>query len=206
MVSPLPSPLPPPPPAPPTPPTASPPLPLPPIPVPPPPVPPPPAPRSITSQPQATHNPAPDTHELDNTLEKLRALQKQERPPVARANPLRGGAPDYGGSRTGDVTATLSAVQQGAIGDKVRECWDIDRGALGVETMSVQLIVTFDENGTARVAEFGPADSGRVGSDPRFRAFAERARRAVLDPRCANLPIPPSDLGRTGTLTFRFKP
>jgi hypothetical protein len=72
--------------------------------------------------------------------------------------------------------------------------------------MSVQLIVTYDASGTARLADFGPADIGRIGSDPRFRAFAERARRAVLDPRCANLPIPQADLGRTGTLTFRFKP
>ena len=109
-------------------------------------------------------------------------------------------------ARTGDITATLSSVQQGAIGDRVRECWGIDRGALGVETMSVQLVVTFDERGVARIADFGPADLGRVGSDPRFRAFAERARRAVLDPHCSNLPVPPSDLGRTGTLTFRFKP
>jgi len=160
----------------------------------------------VTSQPNVTKNPVADTRELNNTLEKLRALQAQTKPPTARVNPVRGGAPQVGGSRTGDVTATLSSVQMGAIGDKVRECWDIDRGALGIETMSVQLIVTFDERGTARDAEFGPADVGRVGSDPRFRAFAERARRAVLDPRCSDLPLPPSDLGRTGTLTFRFKP
>jgi hypothetical protein len=160
----------------------------------------------VTSQPNVTRNPAPDTKELNNTLERLRALQKQEKPPTHVYNPVRGGNTSVGGSRTGDVTATLSSVQTGAIGDKVRECWDIDRGALGVESMSVQLIVTFDERGTARIADFGPADAGRIGSDPRFRAFAERARRAVLDPRCSNLPIPASDLGRTGTLTFRFKP
>jgi hypothetical protein len=153
-----------------------------------------------------TRNPAPDTRELNNTLDKLRALQQQQRPPTARVNPVRGGAPQVGGSRTGDITATLSSRDQGAIGDKVRECWDIDRGALGIETMSVQLVVTFDERGVARIADFGPADIGRVGSDARFRAFAERARRAVLDPRCSNLPIPAADLGRTGTLTFRFKP
>ncbi len=32
-------------------------------------------------------------------------------------------------------------------------------------------------------------------ADPRFRAFAERAVRAVLDPRCANLPLPKDKLG-----------
>ena len=43
-------------------------------------------------------------------------------------------------------------------------------------------------------------------SDPRFRAFAERARRAVLDPRCANLPLPNKVLGKVNVLTFRFSP
>jgi neural Wiskott-Aldrich syndrome protein len=39
-----------------------------------------------------------------------------------------------------------------------------------------------------------------------FRAFAERAVRAVLDPRCADLPLPQSMLGKTDVLTFQFKP
>jgi hypothetical protein len=43
-------------------------------------------------------------------------------------------------------------------------------------------------------------------SDPRFRAFAERAMRAIRDPRCSALPIPRSELGKIGKLTFRFKP
>ena len=48
-------------------------------------------------------------------------------------------------------------------------------------------------------------DTGKM-SDPRFRAFAERAVRAVLDAQCANLPLPKSLLGRQNTLTFRFSP
>jgi len=42
--------------------------------------------------------------------------------------------------------------------------------------------------------------------DPVFRAFAERAIRAVLDPRCASLPLPRNMLGQPRTLTFRFSP
>jgi hypothetical protein len=43
-------------------------------------------------------------------------------------------------------------------------------------------------------------------SDPVFRAFADRAINAVLDPRCANLPLPNHMLGRNTVLTFRFSP
>ena len=147
----------------------------------------------------------PDTDTLQNTLEKLRANQKQTKPPSARANPVQGGAPNAGGSRAGDITATLSEQQRGAIGAKVRECWTKDDGALGIEKMSVQLVVTVDPEGVARDAQVGDQDRGRMG-DPRFRAFAERAVRAVRDPHCASLPLPPSDLGKISTLTFRFKP
>ena len=43
-------------------------------------------------------------------------------------------------------------------------------------------------------------------SDPVYRAFAERAVRAVLDPHCANLPLPQSMMGKINVLTFRFSP
>ena len=142
---------------------------------------------------------------MDNTLARLRALQRQTQPPTGRPNPPAAAGPQVGGSRQGDITASLSAQQQGAIGDKVRECWTKDAGALELEKLSVQMVVTYDEAGTARLAEVGDADRGRMG-DPRFRAFAERAMRAVRDPRCASLPIPRNDLGKVGTLTFRFKP
>jgi hypothetical protein len=71
--------------------------------------------------------------------------------------------------------------------------------------MRVLLTVTTDASGTARVADVAPDDIGRM-SDPVFRAFAERARRAVLNPQCANLPLPQQMLGSAHTFTFRFSP
>jgi outer membrane biosynthesis protein TonB len=175
------------------------------LPLPPPPAPPPPAPPSTTSQPNPTQNPAPNTEALENTLIKLRAQQKQTQPPRALPNPQQGGAPNGGGNPQGNDTAALSADQRGAIGDHVRECWTYDAGALGVDQMQVLLTVTTDASGVARLAEVAGADQGRL-SDPVFRAFAERARRAVLDPHCADLPLPHNQLGKTNVLTFLFKP
>jgi neural Wiskott-Aldrich syndrome protein len=172
-------------------------------------VPPPPAPPSPTSQPNVTKNAAPDSTALDNTLEKLRALQKQNQPPTARANPLKGGAPTPAGSVRGDITATLSADQRAAIGAKVRECWTKDDGALGGDKMQVMLTVTLDSAGTARIVEPAASDERRITGDPRLRAFFERARRAVLDPRCGNDLLPKDRLVNAGVpnkLTFRFSP
>jgi hypothetical protein len=168
-----------------------------------PPLPPPPSPPSQTNQPNPTKNAAPDSRELNNTLEKLRSLQRQTQPPTARANPAQGSS---GGDPNGTLTDRLSATQRGAIGDKVRECWTKDAGALDLEKMQVLLLVTVDAQGMARQVDVAPEDAGKLG-DPRFRAFAERAVRAVLDPRCATLPVPPALIaGGRGTLKFRFRP
>jgi hypothetical protein len=163
----------------------------------------PPAPPSQTSQPNPTKNPAPDSRELNNTLERLRAMQRQTAPPTARANPAQGSS---GGSPNGTLTDRLNDEQRGAIGDKVRDCWTKDAGALDLEKMQAMLLVTVDADGVAREAAVAPEDQGKL-ADPRFRAFAERAVRAVLDPRCANLPVPHSliDADR-GVLKFRFRP
>lgn len=161
--------------------------------------------QSQTSQPNATKNAAPDSSELNNTLEKLRSMTKQTKPPTAKANPVKGGAPVAGGSPNGNITDQLSLEQRGAIGDKVRECWTKDPGALDLEKMSVMLTVTTDGTGVVRRAVVADEDQARLG-DVRFRAFAERAVRAVMDVHCSALPLPKDKLGRVNELTFRFRP
>ena len=175
------------------------------MPLPPPPAPPPPAPPSATSQPNPTTNPAANSQALQNTLEKLRQLVQQRKPPTAQYNPREGGPQNGGGNPLSNDTAALSASQRGAIGDHVRACWTYDAGAPGVDKMRVMLQVTTDANGTARIAHVVGDDQARL-SDPVFRAFADRARNAVLDPRCANLPLPANMLGKNNVLTFRFSP
>ena len=203
---PTPLPVPPTPPAaPPTPPQPTPPKPEPPLPLPPPPVPPPPAPPSTTSQPNVTKNPAPNSDSVENTLERLRALSRQTQPPTAKPNPRAGGGQPAGGNPMGNDTAALTAAQRGAVGEHVRECWTKDAGALDLDKQKVLLTVTTDAAGTTRKAEVAGEDIPRL-SDPRFRAFAERAVRAVMDVRCANLPLPKTLLGKNAVLTFRFSP
>jgi metal-dependent amidase/aminoacylase/carboxypeptidase family protein len=162
---------------------------------------------SPTTQPHPTTNPTVMSQTVLNTLEKLRSMNLDQKAPTARYNPAQGGAPHGGGNpNNSDATASLTQAQRGAIGDKVRECWTIDSGAEGVQTMSVILKVTTDATGTVRLAQVGAADQGRVYADPVFRAFAERAVRAVLDYRCSALPLPASLEGRPETFTFRFSP
>jgi len=174
-------------------------------PTPPLPTPPPEAQPAPNNQPHPTTNTAPDSTALLATLEKLRALQRETHPRVARANPAQGGAPNAGGSPQGDSTSRLSVADAGAIGSEVRRCWTYDAGARDVMTFQVLLKVVVDEAGVARQADVAPEDQGRL-TNPIFYAFARRAIDAVLDPRCANLPLPHAMAGQVQQFTFRFRP
>ncbi|MCQ8279022.1 energy transducer TonB [Acetobacteraceae bacterium KSS8] len=157
---------------------------------------------SHVTQPNKTTNAQPDTHSLLATLEKFRADQPQTHPPRAHANPDQGGSP----SRAGDVTGQLTAGQQKAIGGSVRRCYAEDTEAKDYATFTAHLLVTVDATGEARRVDFKPDTAARMAADPGYRALAERARDAVLNPTCAKLPIPPSLLGKTQQLSFVFRP
>jgi outer membrane biosynthesis protein TonB len=171
-----------------------------------PPVPQPPAPaQSPTHQQHVTKNPAPLSQSVLNTLLKLQALQKQTAPPTAHYNPDQGGAPNGGGSNKSTANSRLSGADRNAIGAHVRQCWDYDAGAPGVNKFSVPLLVTTDATGTVRDAQVAPQALGQM-SDPVYAAFANRAVDAVMNYQCATLPLPSYMMGQNQTFTFNFSP
>jgi neural Wiskott-Aldrich syndrome protein len=157
---------------------------------------------SHMTQPNKTRNAVPDTHSLLATLDKFRTDQKQTHAPHSRANPAQGGAPTQGR----DITASLSAGEQRAIGGEVRRCYAEDTEARNYAQFQAHLTVTVDAAGEARMVEFSAADAARMASDPSYRALAERARAAVMNPLCAKLPLPPGQLGQVHQLKFVFRP
>ena len=104
---------------------------------------------------------------------------------------------------TGVENAALSASDRGRIGDRLRECWTGDTAAMDFSRQTVRLVVTTDATGTVRVADIAPGEGARTGV---ARAFAERARRAALDPQCAQLPLPASMRGQNRTFEITFRP
>lgn len=168
----------------------------------PPPVPPPPNPGSTASSASAKSTAA-NSSAVESVIDRLR--QQNAQPQSAKGHANRPAAQPNDGNPLGNDTAALNAEQRGAIGDHVRECWTKDAGALDVDKQRVLLTVTTDAEGVVHRAEIAGEDVARMG-DPRFRAFAERARRAIMSPSCANLPLPGNALGRVNVLTFRFSP
>jgi hypothetical protein len=138
----------------------------------------------------------------ENTLEKLRAQLEQREPPRARPNPPRGGAPG-GGSPDGAENARLSVAARKAIGDKLRECWELAPGDRSDLPSAVRMVVTTDGGGVIRETRVSAQDISGTG---RARYFAEQAKRATLDSRCSPLPLPPQLLGSIHTFEITFRP
>jgi hypothetical protein len=163
--------------------------------------------KSQTSQINVPKKPVPDTHALENTLQEFMADQRQKAPPTHVYNPERGGRKNAGGSKTGNLTGELSNGQRKQIGDEVRRCYSEDTAAQNYDKFQAYITVTIDAAGEVHEAVLAPQDAARAAADPQFRALAERAINAVMDPVCAKLPLPPELLGKPSqTLTFRFRP
>ena len=184
---------PPPPPAPPRP-SPAPPRPTPPSPAPPAPQP---AQEAGTGQTPPVQRPQERSQSVLNTLDRLRAAQAQQTPPAARPNPT--GAPAQGGG-TPQGTANLTAAERSGLADRIGECWSVDAGAPGIQNIVVELRVETDAGGTVRRV------TGTPPGDVRARAVYEAARRALLDPRCNPLPLPPARLAALRDTLFRFNP
>jgi outer membrane biosynthesis protein TonB len=166
----------------------------------------PPAPmKSTLHQQHVVKTPSPLSPSVLNTLLKLQALQKQDKPPTAHYNPDAGGAPDAGGSKQSTANTGLSEADRNAIGAWVRRCWTVDAGAQNEQSFQVLLQVTTDATGTVRVANIAPNNQGDM-TDPEYFAFTQRALAAVQDYQCATLPLPSNMLGQNQTFLFNFTP
>ena len=172
------------------------PLPLPPTPV----TPPQPAttPGTATTPPVA--RPQERSSSVVNTLDRLRTTQPQTEAPRARPNPQSAPATG-GGAPTGNSTLTAGEIR--AIAEQISECWSVDAGMVGLNTIVVELRVQVDGQGVIRNAL---AASGSPPADPRARAVFEQARRALTDSRCAALRIPRDKIAEVQASVFRFNP
>jgi hypothetical protein len=134
-----------------------------------------------------------------NTLERLRQ-QQQQTPPTARQTPPPGAPREGGGAPTGQ--GQLTAAERAGLADRIGECWAVDAGAPNLRDIVVELRVDVDAQGVVRVVR----PNGPVPSEPRARMVYEAARRALLDPRCNPLPLPPQRLAALRDTVFRFNP
>lgn len=86
------------------------------------------------------------------------------------------------GGTGGSYFSDLTISETDAIAGRLRECWNLDPGARGIENMVIEIRAFLNRDGSVRDVKI--LDSARYNSDPHFRAIADSARRAVYS--CSN--------------------
>jgi outer membrane biosynthesis protein TonB len=85
--------------------------------------------------------------------------------------------------------AQLTASEIDLIRQQIERCWNIPEGARDDKDLVVEMRVSVDRDGDVRRATI--LDSGSTVSDPVFRAAADSAKRALFNPQCRPLRLPP---------------
>lgn len=102
----------------------------------------------------------------------------------------------------------LTASQKDLIIQQIERCWDVPAGARDAQDLVVEIKAVVNADGT--VSQAAVVDGGRYASDPFFRAAADSAKRAVLNPQCTGpaspLPVPPDKYEVWRNLDLFFNP
>jgi len=117
---------------------------------------------------------------LKSLLASVDALEKEDGPKDETATIKEGtNIQNMGieGGTGGSYFSELSISEIDAIAGRLRACWNLDPGAMGIEDMIVEIRAELNQNGTVRSVEI--MDTSRYASDNHFRSVADSARRAV---------------------------
>lgn len=137
---------------------------------------------------------------FDSVLKNLEELEKTV-PDALKDDKTDVTSPDQ---QVGEIGDTLTISELDAIRRQLTLCWHPPAGAKGAQDMPiipVRLFLNID--GTVREARL--AETGQMG-DAFYRAVAESALRAVKDPQCNPLKLPPEKYEQWKDMTINFNP
>ena len=138
---------------------------------------------------------------LDNILKNKDSPQKQQTPeqqpkPPQQVTRQAPAAPQ--------LAAVVTASEVEGVRQKIRPCWNFPVGVKGQDELIVTLVVQMNQDGTPVKAEL--KDTGRYYNDPTFRAAADAAHRAIMNPRCQPWPLSAEKFNAWRIITFNFDP
>lgn len=90
-----------------------------------------------------------------------------------------------------------------AVRAQITKCWNLPAGARDAEKLIITIRATVAPDGTVTSAII--EDRSKMG-DPFFRAAAESAQRAMLNPACQPLKLPPEQYETWKSLILTFNP
>lgn len=104
----------------------------------------------------------------------------------------------------GCAPANKEVSELDAVRSQIEECWEVPTGAPDPETMVVEIRLAVNRDRTVKSAVI--QDSARMENDVYFREMAESAMRAIFDPDCSPLKLPPEKYDSWKVTTIVFDP
>jgi hypothetical protein len=103
-----------------------------------------------------------------------------------------------------NLAAVVTASEIEGVRSKIRPCWNFPAGVKDQAGLIVTLVVQMNQDGTPVKADL--KEPGRYNNDPIYRAAADAAHRAIMNPRCQPWPLAPEKFKNWRTITFNFDP
>ncbi|MDR3516265.1 MAG: hypothetical protein P4M00_10630 [Azospirillaceae bacterium] len=108
-------------------------------------------------------------------------------------------------SNAAHISGRLTMSEEDAVRHQIEGCWNIPTGApAGKGSGSVTIRLALNPDGTILRASI--VDTARMATDSFYRAAAESALRAVLNPKCSPLHLPPEKYDTWKDMTLSFDP
>ncbi len=102
------------------------------------------------------------------------------------------------------IGTRLTVSEKDALRRQIEKCWNVPIGARNPEELVVEIKIRVNRDRTVRDAQI--VDTTRASADTFFRTMAESARRAVVNPRCSPLKLPPDKYDEWKEITMTFDP
>ncbi|MGH6968667.1 MAG: cell envelope integrity protein TolA [Stellaceae bacterium] len=97
----------------------------------------------------------------------------------------------------------LSVSELDLVKQQIEQCWNVPAGARDAQNLTPEFRVSMNPDGTVRSATL--MNPERL-SDPFFQAAADSALRALRNPSCQPLKLPPQKYDQWQTFTITFDP
>lgn len=155
----------------------------------------------VAPQPPQPPQPLPPQKKQDMAFDTL--LKNLASKPLPQDQPAQQPAkPQPSSQPIAPLGAQLSVSELDLVKQQIEQCWELQTaGAPNAQDLMPEFHVYMNPDGTVRSATLMNPDHL---TDPFFQAAAESARRALFNPRCQPLKLPPQkyDLWQTFTITF----